>query len=273
MRTSFAPKIPPRRKAGEGAAAAGGAGSANLSDLITVKEEKKYVPRARLSSTAAPSAARVAFQPSQPGASSSGMSSGSGDVADSRDVAIIVTHAPTARIPGQDDEAVAERKTRAKASGAAATGGASAGAAAADGMEVDGAGGVTIEDADAADAADEAELAGMLASESSYDSFLDNGDLVQYRPILLPFPKVRLGVGAGAGRSSTVQRNSAVPSPMGLGLDARPASSQSGVASMFDIDEDANEPAAAARSDAAAAARSASPTRSASPLGASYKVP
>ena len=61
--TSFAPKIPPRRKAGEGAAAAGGAGSANLSDLITVKEEKKYVPRARLSSTAAPSAARVAFQP------------------------------------------------------------------------------------------------------------------------------------------------------------------------------------------------------------------
>lgn len=269
VRTTFAPKIPVRRKAGDAAAAGGGAG-AGLTDLITVKEEKKYVPRARLSSTHAPAAAaRVAFQPSQPGQSvSGGMASGSGDVADSREVAIVVTHAPTARIPGQETEPV-EKKPRVKRDPAAAAAAGSSGATGADGEP-------SVEMEDVTDDADaeEAELAGMLANESSYDGFLDNGDLVQYRPILLPFPKVRLGV--GQGRASTVQRGNINASPYDAAAAARPVSSQSGITSMFDIDEDpetaARAAAASSSAAAAAAVRSASPTRSASPAGASYKV-
>jgi len=263
-RATFAPKIPARRKAGDAAAGgAAAAGSGSLANLITVKEERKAAPRARLASTHAPAAARVAFQPSQPGQAGAA-SSVSGDTSETRDVAVVVTNASSGKMPGQEvDAGPRERKPRVKGEGAAAGGDAAAGASTG-GDDT----GVSVEDISAEDAAEEAELAGMLATESSYDSFLDNGDLVQYRPILLPFPKVRMGL--NAGRASTVPpQRAASASPTNI----RPGSSQSNALSMFDIDEE-TAPSASVAPIGSLAARAASPMRprSASPNSAPYKL-
>jgi hypothetical protein len=220
----FAPRIPPRRKgAGEGTAATAQA-SNELRDLITTKVERKPLARApapRPAGSAAP-AARVAFQPSQPGQSgSAGMQSSTSGEERRDDVSVIVTHQPAAKIAGQhvEPEGGVETKRAKKEPGLSAERAASPQDQA-------------MADAEAEDAA-EAELSAMIEREHAYDQFLDNGDPRQYRPILLPFPKVRLtGTGAAA--------RSAAPSPA-----ERPGSAFGAATSMFDVDEPAPSVAAA----------------------------
>ena len=242
VKVSFAPRIPARRKgAGDGVAASSQANN-ELRDLITTKVERKPLARAPPTrptpgSMGGPPAARVAFQPTAPGQTGGGGGGGSIGGASSMsaaneergDVSILITHQPAVKIPGQHVEP---------------EGSSSSAAAASDGklrakkepMSIDSEGrapspeDVAMIEALAEDAA-EAELAAAVEREHAYDQFLDNGDPRQYRPILLPFPRVRLG-GASHGRS-------AAPTPMTEPSTSRPGSAFGAATSMFDVGDDA----------------------------------
>ena len=257
QKVSFAPRIPVRRKAaGEGLAASAQAGS-ELRDLITPKVEKKFTPRTsaqRPGASSNASAVRVAFQPASGPGGSAGGSVAAGE--DNREVARIVTHQAGVKVPGQHVEpeggnSAGEKKPRVKKEGTSA---------AADGS-------VTVEDAmdtdaDALEASAEAELSEMLARENAYDHFLDNGDARQYRPILLPFPRVRLGAQGAAEHA-----RSAAASPQA----ARPSSAFGAATSMFDVADD-SPPATQQRASAASAAATAAAPYKALPLGSPARL-
>lgn len=216
QKVQFAPRIPVRRKTTDGSVAAA---TSELRDLITTKVEKKMAPRANTRAAPVATAARVAFQPS--GGPGQGQSMSSGE--ELRDVAMIVTHQTGARIPGQHVEP--EGDVKAKRLGVKKEGDAS----------LVGEGELSAEEL--AELSAEAELNEMLARENAYDQFLDNGDARQYRPVLLPFPVVRLGT---QGSSSAARSASASP------VEVSRPNSFGAATNMFDIDEAEQSPPAAA---------------------------
>jgi len=287
QRVSFVPRIPPRRKAGTAAAGNDGSSAAAATsrgsgalDLIKVKSERPR-PGPRLSSARQPGTtapARVAFQPSQPGdvggrSAAASASSGVSGEESRENVTMIELNQPMGRggVKKSEEGSAAGGKAKTK-SGAAAGGEATA-------MDTSGSPSPTPESESAVSSQlsdeeeEEAELMG--GPHSSYDSFLDNGDLVQYRPILLPFPRRVAGglapstaTSRAASRATNASPASGVFSAPGVGsaMVSPPPPGSGPVASMFEI-EDENEQKVGMGSYAAhpAAAAAVPSSRSASP--------